>query len=65
MLQIKKNDKTGQLFIENVGSNVCTSLTNHMNGQIFLDKKVFVTPVVDQTPIKDTEKSSDISSSHL
>ena len=63
MLQIKKNEKNGQLFIENIGSTICMSLTNHINGQKFFDNKVFVTPVVENSPKKDNEKSSDGSGS--
>ena len=51
---IKKNDKNGQLLIENLSSSVCISLTNHIHGKIFFKKKVFVNSIVEKTPVKET-----------
>ena len=59
---IKKNDKTGQLIIDSLDPNVCVSLTQHINGSTFFNRKVFVTSVVQKTPVKDslgTEVASD------
>ena len=61
--KIKKNDTNGQLTINSLDSAVCLSLTNHIHGKQFFDKKVFVTSVVQKTPSKDnvdTEPAEDI-----
>ena len=42
-------------MINNLESNVCVSLTDHINGKEFYDKKVFVTSVVEKTPSKTPE----------
>ena len=51
---IKKNEKTGQLLIDSLDPNVCVSLTQHISGNTFFNKKVFVTSVVQKTPVKDS-----------
>ena len=50
---IRKIEKNGQLVIENLASTVCVSLTNHIHGEKFFNRKVFVTSVVQKTPSKD------------
>ena len=56
---ITKNNKNGQLIIENLDSTVCVSLTNHIHKQKFFNKKVFVTSVVQKTPTKNTEQTEE------
>ena len=51
---IKKNDKNGQLVIETLDADVCVSLTNHIHGNKFFNRKVYVTSVVQKTPAKET-----------
>jgi hypothetical protein len=50
---IKKNDKNGHLTIESLDSDVCVSLTNHIHGNKFFNRKVYVTSVVQKTPAKE------------
>ena len=52
---IKKNDKNGQLIISDLDSTVCISLSKHINGNKFFNRKVFVTSVVEKTPEKGPE----------
>ena len=40
-------------------SSVCVSLTNHIHGNKFFNRKVFVTSVVQKTPSKEAEKSTE------
>ena len=51
---LKKNDKNGQLVIDTLDPTVCISLTNHIHGNQFFHRKVFVTSVVQKTPVKET-----------
>ena len=51
---IKKNDKNGHLLIDDLDPTVCVKLTNHIHGNKFFNRKVFVTSIVEKTP----EKSS-------
>ena len=51
---IKKNERNGQLTIDNLDPTVCLSLTNHIHGNKFFNKKVYVTSVVQKTPAKET-----------
>ena len=54
---IKKNDKTGQIVVENLDSTVCLKLSKFIHGNLFFNKKVYVSSVVQKTPAKDiTEK---------
>ena len=46
-------------MIEDQDSTVCVSLTNHIHGKKFFNKKVFVTSVVQKTPSKNTVSSDD------
>ena len=60
--KIRKNDTNGQLTFDSLDSAVCLSLTNHIHGRQFFNKKVFVTSVVQQTTSKnnvDTEPAED------
>ena len=50
---IKKNDKNGQLMIDTLDPAVCISLTNHIHGNKFFNRKVYVTSVVQKTPTKE------------
>ena len=52
---IKKNDKNGQLVIDTLESSVCISLTNHIHGGKFFNRKVYVSSVVQKTPEKEAE----------
>ena len=52
---ISKNDKNGQLVIDNLDSSVCLNLTSHIHGNKFFNRKVFVTSVVQKTPEKAAE----------
>ena len=56
---IKKNDKNGQLIIDSLEPAVCASLTNHIHGKKFFNRKVYVTSVVEKTPAKETEDGGD------
>ena len=51
---IKKNDKNGQLVIESLDADVCVSLTNHIHGNKFLNREIYVTSAVQKTPAKET-----------
>ena len=46
----KKNDKNGQLIIDTLDPAVCISITNHIHGNKFFNKKVYV---VQKTPSKE------------
>ena len=48
-----------QLQIENLEPSICASLTSHIHGKQFFNKKVFVTSVVQKTPTKDTDTARD------
>jgi hypothetical protein len=50
---VKKNDKNGQLIIDTLDPAVCISLTNHIHGNKFFNRKVYVTSVVQKTPSKE------------
>ena len=50
---ITKNDKNGHLTIESLDPDVCVSLTNHIHGNKFFNRKVYVTSVVQKTPAKE------------
>jgi hypothetical protein len=50
---IKKNDKNGQLIINTLDPNVCVSLTNHIHGNKFFNRNVYVTSLVQKTPTKE------------
>ena len=52
---IKKNDKSGQIVIENLEASVCISLTKHINGNKFVSRNIFVTSVVEKTPEKNAQ----------
>ena len=43
---IKKNDRNGKLIIDTLDPTVCASLTKHIHGNKFFNRKVFVTSVV-------------------
>ena len=51
---IKKNDKNGQLLIENLSSAACISLTDHIHGKSFFKRKVYVNSIVQKTPAKES-----------
>ena len=57
--KIKKNEKNGQLQIENLDSTVCVSLTDHIHSKKFFNRKVFVTSVVQKSPVKVTDVTED------
>ena len=59
---IKKNDKNGQIVIDNLEASICMNLTKHINGNKFFNKKVFVTSVVKKTPEKEPQPQSKDSS---
>ena len=48
-----KNEKTGQLQINNLEFSVCQSLSSHIHGKQFFSRKVYVTSVVEKTPEKE------------
>ena len=52
---IKKNDKNGQLAIEDLEPSICLSLTNHIHSKKFFNRRVYVTSVVEKTPDKPAE----------
>ena len=68
---IKKDDKTGKLVIDNLDPEVCVSLSKHIHEKQFFSKKVFVSSVVQKTPSKeptepvapDEEPDGDVSDS--
>ena len=55
---IKKNDKNGQLTIDTLDPSVCLSLTDHIHGKQFFNRKVYVTSVVQKTPTKETSEEA-------
>ena len=55
-----RNDKNGQLVLDDLESTVCISLTNHIHGKKFYNRKVFVTSVVEKTPDKVSEVSDEV-----
>ena len=58
--KIIRNDKNGQLTIDSLNPAVCLSLTNHINGKSFFNRKVYVTSVVQKTTSKETEQHADL-----
>ena len=56
---IKRNEKNGQLVIENLDSTDCISLTEHIHGKKFFNRKVFITSVVQKSPEKSAEATED------
>ena len=49
---VQKNEKNGQLRIDNLNSSVCLGLTEYIHGKEFYKRKVYVTSVVEKTPEK-------------
>ena len=56
---IQKNEKNGQLVIDDLDSVVCLSLASHINGKRFFGRNVYVTSVVQKTPTKDSTEPLD------
>ena len=54
---IKKDEKNGHLLITGLDSSVCISLTNHINGNKFFNRKVYVTSIVKKTPGKENPEA--------
>ena len=50
---IQKTDKNGKLVIDTLDPSVCVSLTNHIHGKKFFNRKVYVTSLVQKTPEKE------------
>ena len=61
--KIIRNDKKGQLTIGTLDPAICLSLTNHIHGKSFFDKKVYVTSIVEKTPTKDAEELASVEDS--
>ena len=54
---IKKDDKNGHLLITALDPTICIKLTNHINGNKFFNRKVFVTSIVKKTPSKENSEA--------
>ena len=48
--KIRKDDRTGELAIDSLDPSVCLSLSNHIHGKRFFNRRVYVTSVVEKTP---------------
>ena len=47
-----QNKRSGKLFIENLSPTDCLSMMENMHGKKFLGKKVYVTSIVSESPLK-------------
>ena len=51
-LNLVQNPQTGSLTVENLTPEICLKLTENMNRKRFLNRKIFVTSVVSESPVK-------------
>ena len=49
---ILRNEKTGNLTLQNLKSEECLLVMENMHGKRFLGRQVFISSVVDQSPVK-------------
>ena len=63
--KIRKDDRTGELAIDSLDPSVCLSLSNHIHGKRFFNRRVYVTSVVEKTPEKAPPEAAEPSQSDV
>ena len=57
---VVKNEQTGSLTVENLKPEDCLNLTENMNRKRFLNRQIFVTSVVADSPVKPAVKDQPV-----